>query len=57
MSCGQCEPGQECTPNEPAYIPVEPGGNGPSDADEVALLTEEFGEPNADGVYSAVVEE
>lgn len=56
MSCDDCESGQECDPNEPAYIPVEPGGNGPSVADEEALLQEEFGEPNQDGVYAAVVE-
>lgn len=52
MTCDNCG----CEP-EPNYVPVEPGGNGPTLADEEALLCAEFGAPNEDGIYGAVVEE
>lgn len=54
MTCSNCGPGQECEPN---YVPVAPGGNGPTLDDEQALLEAEFGPANADGIYGAVVEE
>ena len=46
-----------CSCGEPPYAGVEPGANGPKDVNEEAVLREEFGEPNQDGIYGAVIEE
>ncbi|WP_420032218.1 hypothetical protein ACN2WE_04990 [Streptomyces sp. cg28] len=42
----------DMTPEQQAQH-LRPTGNGPTVQNEEAVLAEEFGEPNADGIYGA----